>query len=155
MKRKLIIIIPIIIIALIQFIRIDTNNPEINVENDFLNITDAPIEIANILKNSCYDCHSNQTNYPWYSKIAPVSWMLKNHIKEGREHLNFSKWGDYSIDKQISLKGECIEEIQDNEMPLKSYTLIHTKSKLSSDSKQILVNWLNLSNQSKENQKME
>lgn len=145
MKRKRLIIISIGIIVLIQFIRIDTINPEINENNDFINLTVAPIEIRNILKNSCYDCHSNQTKYPWYSNVAPVSWMLKKHINEGRKHLNLSKWGDYSLDKQISKKEDCVKEIQDNEMPLKSYTLIHTNAKLSSNSKKLLIDWLKFS----------
>jgi len=136
------IIVPIGILALIQLIRIDTTNPEIDINNDYLTLSKAPKEIGNILKQSCYDCHSNQTKYPWYSQIAPVSWMLKNHIDEGREHLNFSQWGDYPMDKQNKLKKEIVEEIEDNEMPLSSYTLIHSNAKLTADSKQLLIDWL-------------
>ena len=142
MKKKLLITVPIGIIVLIQFFRIDTQNPAINLSNDFLNLTVAPTEIQDILSNSCYDCHSYQTKYPWYSNVAPVSWMLSSHIREGRGHLNFSEWNEYSSDKQISLKEECLEEIQSNNMPLKSYTLIHKGARLSDNSKQILVDWL-------------
>jgi len=142
MKRNLFIIIPVVIFVLIQFIRIDTANPESNANNDFLKLTGASVEIGNVLKNSCYDCHSYQTRYPWYANLAPVSWMLKNHIDEARKHLNFSKWGEYSMDKQNSLIEECVEEIQGDEMPLTSYTLMHSNAKLSSGSKQILVEWL-------------
>lgn len=149
MKRKLFILIPVVIFILIQFIRIDVTNPEFYVNNDFLKHTDAPAEIGNVLKNSCYDCHSYQTKYPWYANLAPVSWMLKNHIDEARKHLNFSKWDEYSIDKQNSLIEECVEEIQSNEMPLSSYTLMHSNARLSSGSKQMLVEWLKQTEQSK------
>jgi len=144
MKKKLFIIIPLVIIVLIQFIQIDTKNPEVKIEEDYFNLTKAPKEIADILKASCYDCHSNESKYPYYSKIAPISWLVKNHINEGREHLNFSEWGTYSDEKKISKQEECIKEIEDNEMPLKSYTLMHSDANLTSVSKAKLVEWFKL-----------
>lgn len=152
MKKPLLISILIGVLLLIQFIRIDTSVPEINMDKDYLSMNNAPIEIITILQNSCYDCHSNQTNYPWYSKIAPVSWMLKSHVNEGREHLNLSNFGDYSLEEKNSIQKECIEEIEENKMPLKSYTFIHANARLSDDTKQSLINFLRLSIQKNETQ---
>lgn len=143
MKKKYLVLIALGIIALIQVIRIDTVNPEINPVEDFLVMAQAPPEIADIVKTSCYDCHSYQTHYPWYSQIAPVSWFLKNHINEGREHMNFSKWAGYPSEKQISMRKECAEEIKENGMPLKSYTIIHSDAKITAASRQALIDWLN------------
>jgi len=154
MKKRLIIIILIGILILIQLIRIDTVNPEINIDKDFLSMNNASIEMINILKNTCYNCHSNQTNYPWYSKIAPVSWMLKNHVREGREHVNFSNFGDYSLEKRFLIQNECIAEIEENNMPLKSYKFIHANARLTNDTKQSLIDFLKLSMQRNENQKL-
>ena len=140
-KKHVITVIVIGIIALIQFIRIDTVNPEVVPEKDFLNVTQAPPEIANILTTSCYDCHSNQTKYPWYAQIAPGSWFMKKHINEGREHLNFSTWTDYTADKQISKKEKIVEEVEESEMPLTSYTLIHSDAKLTDASRLALIDW--------------
>lgn len=145
MKKKHIIFLAIGIIALIQVIRIDTVNPEVIPGSDYLMMTKASPEIADILKTSCYDCHSLETNYPWYSQIAPVSWFLKKHINEGREHLNFSKWAEYSIEKQMSKSKECIEEIEGGEMPLKSYTIIHSDARLTAGTRQALIDWFNQS----------
>jgi hypothetical protein len=141
-KKKLLIV--LFILALIQLIRIDTSNPTTSPENDYLVLAKSPDEIGNIIRNSCYDCHSNETKYPWYSKVAPVSWILKNHIQEGREHLNFSDWGNYSIEKRANLLEEIKEEIEKNEMPLRSYTVIHSNAKLSSNSKKLVLDWLSL-----------
>lgn len=141
MKTKHVIFIAIGIIALIQVIRIDTVNPEVVPEKDFLNVTHASPEITGILTTSCYDCHSNQTKYPWYSQIAPGSWFMKKHINEGRKHLNFSTWTDYTADKQISKKEKIIEEVEEMGMPLTSYTLIHADAKLTADSRQALIDW--------------
>ncbi len=141
-KKKLLIV--LFLLALIQLIRIDTSNPTTSPGNDYLVLAKSPDEIGNIIRNSCYDCHSNETKYPWYSKVAPVSWILKNHIQEGREHLNFSDWGNYSIEKRANLLEEIKEEIEKNEMPLRSYTIIHSNAKLSSNSKKLVLDWLSL-----------
>lgn len=147
MNRKTITIILLAGIALIQFIRIDTTSPEYQKGNEYLFQTQAPKEIGNILKKACYDCHSFETNYPWYSNIAPFSWLVNNHIQEGREHLNFSEWKNYSPEKKISIQEECIKEIEKNKMPLQSYTFIHSEAKLSDTTKIQLKNWFLLQTQ--------
>ena len=142
MKAKHVILIVIGIIVLMQVIRIDTVNPEAVPEKDFLNVTQAPPEVAQMLTTSCYDCHSHHTLYPWYAQIAPVSWFLKKHINEGRKHLNFSTWADYTPEKQASKKEHIVEELEEKGMPLKSYTLIHSDANLTDDSRQALIEWL-------------
>lgn len=141
MKKKIIIFL-IVVLAGIQFIRIDKTNPKTEPKNNFFSLSSPSEEISKTIKTSCFDCHSNETIYPWYSNIAPVSWLLKNHINEGREHLNFSEWGKYSISKKSSLKEDMTEEINSDDMPLSMYTLLHSEAKLSTEQKNTLVNWL-------------
>ena len=99
MKKKILIGL-VIVFVIIQFFRIDKTNPTINKADDFISITNPPLEIASMLKASCYDCHSNETKYPWYSSISPVSWWVKHHVDEGRDELNFSKWSTFSEKKK-------------------------------------------------------
>jgi Haem-binding domain len=131
----------VIIVALIvmQFFGIDKSVPEYDHNQDFLVITSASVEVAQILKTSCYDCHSYETIYPWYSYIAPVSWFMQNHINEGRDELNFSEWGSFS-DKRIKKKiKEFIEEVEEGEMPLSTYTLTHQNAKLSKEERDLVI----------------
>lgn len=132
----------IILLVLIQFIRIDKTNPPVDTTKDFITLTKPSDEIKGILVTSCYDCHSNQTTYPWYSNVAPVSWWLKDHINEGREHLNFSEWGNYKEKRQQHKLDECIEEVHEGEMPLSSYTITHKGAALSPAQQETLNNWI-------------
>lgn len=147
MKQKInfkkITLILLIVIVLIQLIRIDKTNDPVNKETDLITITHADSEIAGILKTSCYDCHSDEVTYPWYTNIAPVSWWIKHHINEGREHLNFSKWGTYSTKKADHKLEECVEMINEDEMPMGSYTIMHSDAKLSIVQKEKLIAFFN------------
>ncbi|MCB0509522.1 MAG: heme-binding domain-containing protein [Chitinophagales bacterium] len=138
MKTKIIISLLVLLIA-IQFIKIDRSVPENFQDYDFLVYNQTNAEITTLLKSACYDCHSYETKYPWYSQIAPVSWYLKRHINEGREHLNFSDWKYLSEEKRAHKIDECIELIEEDEMPLFSYSLIHKEAKLSEEQKEQLV----------------
>ena len=110
-------------------------------ENDFNKIYKVSNNVQSIIKNSCYDCHSNNTNYPWYNKIQPVSWFLEKHIAEGKKELNFSEFGNYSKRKQKSKLKSIVSQIRDNKMPLNSYTLIHQNTKLDEVQKNELIHW--------------
>lgn len=125
----------------IQFFRIDKTNPEVIEDNDLIAMTGPSKEVENILRSACYDCHSNETQYPWYSNVAPVSWWLKHHIDEGREHLNFSEWGTYPEKKRNHKLEECAEEVEEGEMPLPSYTWTHSEAKLTSEQVKIMKDW--------------
>ncbi|MES2565776.1 MAG: heme-binding domain-containing protein [Bacteroidota bacterium] len=133
--KKNITIFLIFLFLLIQSIRIDKTTEPLNTATDFISLTSANSEISGILKSACYDCHSNQPIYPWYSNIAPVSWWIKNHYSEGSHHLNFSIWGTYSEKRKNHKLEECIEMVEENEMPLNSYTWMHKDAKLSDEQK--------------------
>ncbi len=126
---------------LIQFIRIDRSVPEYDAERDFVLITHAPPKMEQRIRSSCYDCHSYETRYPWYSQIAPVSWFLRKHIKEGREHLNFSTWGMKKHSAQLHLLEEAYEEVLEGEMPLRGYALMHGEAKMSQAEREELAAW--------------
>ncbi|WP_016988085.1 heme-binding domain-containing protein [Flavobacterium sp. ACAM 123] len=102
----------------------------------------APAKVQTILQNSCFDCHSHSTNYPWYSYVQPVRLFLDSHISEGKENLNFSEYGTYSKRKQRSKLDRMIKQIQSDEMPLDSYTIIHKNARLTKESKAVLLNWM-------------
>jgi hypothetical protein len=100
-----------------------------------------PDSALQILKTSCYDCHSNNTVYPWYANIQPVSLWLHNHIEEGKEELNFSEFGDYSIRRQFHKLEEISIEVEEGEMPLSSYTVIHKDAILNQTQKLVVLSW--------------
>lgn len=131
----------LLILIAIQFIPVDRTTDKAKPSMDFLTqMGTAPA--AEILKAACYDCHSNNTSYPFYASIAPVSWYIQKHINHGREHLNFSIWTSYSADDREHILEEMVEEIEENKMPLKSYRLLHGEARLSEGEKEQLTNWL-------------
>lgn len=132
----------IVLLVVIQFFKTKENKSIQVSENTITQYYEAPENIQNILKTSCYDCHSNNTNYPWYNKIQPVNWWLSNHVNEGKRKLNFDEFNAYSTKKKLHKLDEVIENIKDNEMPLKSYTLIHGDAKLSNSDKQEIEAWV-------------
>lgn len=140
MKKVLLSILAIFI--LFQFIRPEKNNSK-NEMNAMSTVMEIPLEVSKIIQTSCADCHSNSTNYPWYSEIAPASWYLAQHVKEGKEHLNFSEWTAYNKDQQEHIIKDIKEVLNDREMPLKSYLLIHKDAKLTENQYQILYDWAN------------
>ncbi len=141
MKKKIIIGL-VVVIVLIQFIRVDKTNLPVDAQQDFITITKPPVEVATLLKTACYDCHSNETNYPWYFDVAPISWWAKDHVNDGRKHLNFSIWGTYKEERKTHKLDEMFGEVEEGEMPLSSYTLMHGEAKLTAEQKTALVEWL-------------
>lgn len=142
MIKKIVIgCIVLLVLVIIQFIRIDKTNLEVVIENDFIVQTNPPEHIQTILKTSCYDCHSNESTYPWYTNVAPISWWVKQHINEAREELNFSEWTSYPLKKQKHKLEEVYEEVEEGEMPLPSYLIVHSEAKLTTEQKNELVAW--------------
>ena len=139
-KLKTLGIVILVLLVLIQFYR-----PARNLSNDNTNSIGKkyplPDSVESILKSSCYDCHSNYTVYPWYANIQPVSAWLTHHINEGTEHLNFSEFSTYRINRQYHEIQAVSEVIKKDEMPISSYTLIHTYAKLSPEQSATLINW--------------
>ena len=131
----------LILFLLMQFIRIDKTNPTFDPKEDFLEAAQVDPDVASVIRRACYDCHSNQTEYPWYSNVAPVSWILKDHIDEGREELNFSEWTTYPVKKQQHKLEECYEMVEEGEMPLKGYTVMHANARLTDGERGELGKW--------------
>ncbi|MFT6638287.1 MAG: hypothetical protein ACJAYP_000856 [Flavobacterium sp.] len=131
----------LIVLVAVQFFQIDKTNPVADEKLDFLVMNTTSPEIASQIKASCYDCHSNQSIYPWYASVQPVGWWLKNHIEGGKKHLNFSEFGNYSAKKQAHKMEECYELVEENEMPLSSYTIIHKEAVLDATQKEVLINY--------------
>lgn len=131
----------IIIFLAIQFIKPPRNNSTDIASSDISMVLDTPDSIKVILTNACYDCHSNNTRYPWYSNIQPVGWFLANDIKKGKEELNFSEFEAYSQRRQLSKLNSIVNSIEDEIMPLKSYRMMHKSARLSSKEKSVIINW--------------
>lgn len=141
MKKKIILGL-LAFLILIQFIRVDKTNPPVEPQNDFVTITQAPAEIVSLLRTACYDCHSNETTYPWYFNVAPISWWAKDHVNDGRKHLNYSIWGTYKKERQQHKLEEMYSEVEEGEMPLSSYTLMHGNATLTPEQTKALTDWL-------------
>ncbi len=127
----------------IQFVPTNPNQNTVILTTDITKTINVPDNIQILLKKSCYDCHSNNTNYPWYNKVQPLSWLLENHIKKGKEELNFSEFGAYSKRRQKSKLKSIVSQIRDEEMPLSSYSLIHREAVLSEIGKKEITTWIN------------
>ena len=140
LKRLLVLLLLAFIV--IQFFRPAKNKSEGISANDITKKYTIPDSVLAILKTSCYDCHSNNTNYPWYNNIQPVAWWLADHIKEGKNELNFSEFATYRIGRQYKKLEEVNEQVKKEEMPLESYTLIHGDAKLNKQQKLAVANWV-------------
>ena len=139
-KKKIILGLAVILIGM-QFFQPLRNQSDEVTASHIERVYAVPQNVKAILTQSCYDCHSNNTRYPWYSRIQPGAWYMARHIKKGKEELNFSTFGDYSARKQRNKFRAMAGQVKDGEMPLSSYTLIHRNAVLSQDDKQVLINW--------------
>jgi hypothetical protein len=138
--RKIVLSLVIIFIA-IQFIQPAKNKREGVSPADIINHFQVPEKVATILKSSCYDCHSNNTSYPWYASIQPIAWWMAKHIKEGKEVLNFNEFGSLSGRRQQSKIKAIFNNVKDASMPLSSYILLHPSAKLTKENKAIVMEW--------------
>ncbi len=138
--KKIILAIAIAFIAL-QFFGISKENPVSDPALDLITITQPNEETVQILKSACYDCHSNQTKYPWYTNITPLSWWIQDHIDHGRDELNFSDWGNYSDRRKDHKLDEIVELVEEGEMPLQSYTIAHSEARLTAEQKQMIIDY--------------
>ena len=136
------------IFIIIQFFQPNKNNNDITATNDIHVLISIPDTIQQIMKVACYDCHSNNTRYPWYSNIQPVGWWLKNHVEEGKRHLNFNEFvnipgrnGKSTRERQLKKLEDIKETVEADEMPLSSYTIIHPDARLTKEQKQLIMDW--------------
>lgn len=137
----------LILLLAVQFIRPAKNDGLVHTTTHISTVVPVSDTIETILQNSCYDCHSNQTHYPWYTQIQPIGFWLNSHVDEGKEELNFSEFATYKKKKQLHKLDECVEMIEENEMPLSSYTIVHQEAKLTNEQKNLLINWAKNSKQ--------
>jgi len=139
-KRRVLIAI-LIILVLIQFIRPEKNTGSTDSPNDITHAVNVSPEIKGILETSCYDCHSNHTEYPWYSNIQPVAGWLAHHVNEGKDELNFSEFNTYKLRRKKHKLEEMIEQVNEGEMPMNSYLIMHKNAELTPLQKTALLNW--------------
>jgi len=131
----------LIVLVGMQFFRPEKNQAEGDYAAAFVAETQPSPEVQGILKSACYDCHSANTNYPWYSNVAPISYWLADHIEEGKEHLNFSDWANYTDKKKDHKLEELVEEVKEGEMPLNEYTWTHADARLTQEQITALLTW--------------
>ncbi len=124
-----------------QFFPIDKKTPTTDATKDFINVTKHSEELAFHLKSACYDCHSNETKYPWYTSVFPFSRWIGGHIKNGRKTLNFSEWADLEKNKKIQKLEASIDAIETNWMPMKTYVFMHPQAKMEELDKKALIKW--------------
>ncbi len=130
-------------VVIIQFI--SSKRPETieNESGDLLTVENVPEDVAALIRTSCYDCHSNQTHYPFYAYVAPVTWLVVRDVKKGREELNLSDWGTLEKAKKANVLSDIIDEVEDEEMPMAIYTAIHRNARLDSMERQQIIDWAN------------
>jgi hypothetical protein len=119
----------------IQFVPVQRTNPPVTAD------IEAPDDVHAILRRACYDCHSNETRWPWYAHVAPVSWLVAKDVAGGRRKMNFSDWGTYHVDRQETKIREIWEEVSEDEMPLAIYRPLHPEARLTDADRAILEQW--------------
>jgi hypothetical protein len=132
----------LILLVVIQFVQPLKNRSETLSEADISKVYPIPESVYQTFVNKCYDCHSNNTRYPWYFNIQPIGWWLAAHIHEGKEHLDFSKFKTYPSDKAAHKLEEIEEVLEDGSMPLKAYTMFHKNAVLTAEEKKAIHDWL-------------
>jgi uncharacterized membrane protein len=139
MIKKILVVLLVVLVAL-QFVR-PTRNVSGDTTKDISTLYPMSDSVKMIVNKACADCHSNKTVYPWYASVAPLSFWLDHHVNEGKGEINFNEFASYRIGKQNHKLKEVIEQIQENKMPLSSYTLIHKEAKLTDAEKEVLIDW--------------
>lgn len=123
------------LLALVQLVRPELSNPPVTGD------VAAPPEVAAVLRKACYDCHSNETVWPWYAHVSPVSWLVAHDVEDGRKHLNFSAWQGYEEGRRLKKLEEVAEEVAEGEMPMALYVPLHPEARLTEAEKKLLVDW--------------
>lgn len=118
-----------------QLVPVNRSNPPVT------GVIPAPPEITAMLRRACWDCHSRETRWPWYARVAPASWLVAHDVAEAREHLDLTAWDGYRPRKRARLLGELAEEVEEGEMPLWYYVLLHGEARLAAEEADRLVAW--------------
>jgi len=139
---KTILILLLVVFAAVQFIRPEKGTGTPDLSKDISTALHVPEDVAVILRESCYDCHSSETRYPWYYEVQPVGWWLDDHIRDARRELNFSEFAGTSLRRQYHKLEEITEQIDQDEMPLPSYLIVHRHASLTQKQKDLLNAWV-------------
>ncbi len=129
------------VFVVIQFIQPAHNKSNGISATDISGVVNIPDSVQAVLKNACYDCHSNNTIYPWYVNIQPMGWLMAKHIKDGKAQLNFNEFGSYSARRQQSKLKSIASQVKDGNMPLSSYTWMHKNARLGKKGKALIMDW--------------
>lgn len=129
------------VFVLIQFVRPARNNSKVNEPDEIFKHYPAPVRIQSMIRTSCYDCHSNNTKYPWYAEIQPLAWWLNHHVEEGKDELNFSDFAAFNSRYKSHKLDEIMELVKEREMPLKSYLITHSEARLSDAQRKEIGKW--------------
>ena len=140
-KIKILLLVLAAIFIIIQFIPYGKPSNQPLSGKDLFEVADLPQDVGIIFKNACYDCHSQLVKFPWYSHVAPVSWLVARDINEGREHLDLSKWGDLSKKDKLKALDKIGEEVSEENMPMKIYTVMHAEARLTKAERDLVVKW--------------
>lgn len=132
---KIAIGVAVVLLVSLQLVPVDRSNPPITAA------LQPDGEVGDVLRAACMDCHSNETVWPWYARVAPVSFFVADHVEEGREHLNLSTFGEAAPRRQDHMLEEFVEVLEEGEMPLRSYTLGHPEARLTDQQRQLLMEW--------------
>lgn len=141
MKWKYVFVTVVVIAVVIQFIRPDMAPVRVDASHTIQAVVPVPPHINDLIHRSCYDCHSNETRWPWYSQISPVSWWLKSHVNDGRSAMNFSEFASLTKKKQLKRLDDACDEVKKGDMPLKTYLPFHPAAKLSDADRGALCTW--------------
>ncbi len=123
------------ILVIIQFIPVSHDNPPVTMD------ANVPGDAGTVLRTSCYDCHSNETRWPWYSYVAPISWMIRHDVSDGRKDVNFSEWDRYTPERRQKIARKAVHEVQEHQMPLDIYLLMHPDAEVDPFELQALQDW--------------
>ncbi len=134
MKTKILLAL-LVVFAAAQLVPIERTNPPVELE------VTAPVEVLEVLRRACYDCHSNESRWPWYAYVAPTSWLVVYDVEEARDHMNFSTWNEYDEDERIDHREDAWEAVEEEEMPLWFYLPLHPEARLDEHDRQILRDW--------------
>ena len=140
LKKKILVGL-VLLFVIAQFFSPKKNQSDLLSKEAFFVQSNAPKEVQKILNQACFDCHSDQTSYPWYNSITPINYWLNSHVNGGKKHFDISKWSTYSVKRKAHKLEELIEEVQEGKMPLTSYTWTHKEADLSADQIEALVDW--------------
>lgn len=130
-----------VFLFLLQFVQKEKTNPKFDPKDDLIISTNMQSDVAKIFKKACYDCHSNETIWPWYSYVAPVSFLISHDVDDGRKHLNFSIWNTYKLKRKSKKLTEINEEVSEGNMPLPIYIPLHKEADLTTEEKNKIILW--------------